>query len=164
MTPIRFAVLTVSDRCSAGAREDASGPGLVELLTSSCAAECVSIRIVPDEREQIAAALRDWADADAAPDLVLTTGGTGLAPRDVTPEATLDIIDRRHDALLELAKLRCFDITPKTYLSRGIAGTRRQTLFLNLPGSPRGSHEWLAALTDLLPHAIETIRGDVTDG
>lgn len=157
--PIRFAVLTVSDRGAAGEREDRSGPALVDRFTEVCHAECIEAAIVSDEADAIAGQLRAWVSG-LKPDLILTTGGTGLSPRDVTPEATLPLIERRHDALLELARRRCYDITPMTYLSRGVAGTAGRSLIINLPGSPRGAVEMLDAMLDILPHAIQTLRGD----
>jgi len=122
----------------------------------------VTTACVPDEREQIARQLRDWATSKQAPDLILTTGGTGLAPRDVTPEATLDVIERRHPGLTELIRLRCLEKTPLAYLSRTEAGTIARTLIINLPGSERGATESLAAILDILPHAIGILRDDVT--
>ena len=157
--PIRYAVLTVSDRSARGERKDLSGPALIKHFEKVCICECVDTALVPDEQQQITDQLRAWLGGDRPPDLVLTTGGTGLSPRDVTPEATLPVIERRHDALLELARRRCYDITPLTYLSRGVAGTAVRTLIINLPGSPRGAVEVLDAMLDVLPHAIATLRG-----
>ena len=159
--PIRFSVMTMSDRCSNGEAEDLSGPALVRLLTESVAGECVCTALVPDEADRIEALLREWVGRADAPDLIVTTGGTGLSPRDVTPEATANVIERRHDALLELARARCYAITPLACLSRGIAGTAGRTLIINLPGSPRGATETLEAILEVLPHAIETLRGKV---
>ncbi|MEX0886387.1 MAG: MogA/MoaB family molybdenum cofactor biosynthesis protein [Phycisphaeraceae bacterium] len=161
--PIRAAVLTVSDRCSRGEADDTSGPALAALVRERLGAHVVATACVPDEVERIIAQLRAWARDEPRPDLLLTTGGTGLAPRDVTPEATAAVLERRHDGLLELARRRCYDNTPRTYLSRGEAGTIAQTLIINLPGSQRGATEMLEALLDILPHAIETLRGDVKD-
>ena len=161
--PLRAAVLTISDRCSAGTTTDTSGPTLVETLRDKLAADVLATACVPDDAPAIADQLRRWACDAPRPDLVLTTGGTGLAPRDVTAEATASIIERPHDALLELARRRCYAHTPRTYLSRGAAGTLERTLIINLPGSKRGSTQMLDALLDVLPHAIETLRGDVTD-
>lgn len=162
--PTRVAVLTVSDRCSRGERDDASGPALVEFAKDKLGAEVVAAECVPDEQSLIASRLKGWSAHDPPIDLVLTTGGTGLAPRDVTPEATRMTIEREHPGLMELVRMRCYPITPRTYLSRGVAGVAGRTLILNLPGSPRGAVESLEALMDILPHAIETLRGDVIDG
>lgn len=158
MQPIRFTVLTVSDRSARGEREDLGGPAVIEQFSKTCNGICLGNKIVPDEVHQISAALRHWL-GESKPDLILTTGGTGLSPRDITPEATAMVIERRHDALIDLARMRCFMITPLTYLSRGIAGTAGQTLIINLPGSPKGAVEMLDAMADVLPHAIETLRG-----
>lgn len=160
---IRAAVLTVSDRCSRGEAVDTSGPALAAMLREQLGAEIVATACVPDEAEQISARLRAWSASAQRIDLVVSTGGTGLAPRDVTPEAAMRVIERRHDALLELARLRCFEKTPRTFLSRGIAGTAGRTLIITLPGSPRGATENLDAILDILPHAIETLRGEVQD-
>ena len=161
--PIRAAVLTVSDRCSRKEMDDTSGPALQQMVREKLGGEIVMAACVPDESQLIANCLRNWAKDDPRPDLILTTGGTGLAQRDVTPEATTGVLERRHDALLQLAYLRCMVKTPKTFLSRGVAGTIGRTLIINLPGSRKGSTEMFEALLDILPHAIATLRGDVTD-
>lgn len=161
--PIRAAVLTVSDRCSRGTTTDTSGPALVEMLRSRLAADVVATRCLPDEADQLSACFVEWSLPAAGIDLVLSTGGTGLAPRDVTPEAARRVLEREHSGLMELARLRCLTKTPRTFLSRGVAGTIGRTLILTLPGSPRGATENLEALLDILPHAIETLRGDVQD-
>lgn len=161
--PIRACVLTVSDRCSKGLAVDTSGPALAAMVRQQLSGLVVGVSCQPDERDQLAATMRHWAMEKPLPDLILTTGGTGLAPRDITPEATLDVIERHHAGLMELVRLRCYEKTPRAYLSRGIAGTIGRTLILNLPGSQRGATESLEALLDILPHAIETLRGDVQD-
>lgn len=163
MKPMTVAILTVSDRCSRGETTDTSGPALVNLLTQRLQAQVVATACVPDEQDMIAACLREWATQTPRPDLILTNGGTGLAPRDVTPEATLAVVERRHSGLMELARLRCYAKTPRAFLSRGEAGTIAGTLVINLPGSQRGATENLEALLDILPHAIETLRGEVQD-
>jgi molybdopterin adenylyltransferase len=163
MNPVRVAVLTLSDRCSRGEAVDTSGPALAEMARQRLGAEVVAQTCVPDDRATIAQVLRRWVDESPKPDLILTTGGTGLAPRDVTPEATLEVLDRRHSGLMELVRRRCYDQTPRAYLSRGEAGARRRTLIINLPGSQRGATESLEALLDILPHALETLRGEVQD-
>lgn len=161
--PIRVAVLTASDRCSRGETADTSGPAVASLLERSIAAEIVETRCVPDDLEALARTFREWARPDATIDLVVSTGGTGLAPRDVTPEAARQVIEREHEGLMDLARLRCLAKTPRTFLSRGIAGTAGRTLIITLPGSPRGAIEMLEAILDILPHAIETLRGEVQD-
>jgi molybdenum cofactor synthesis domain-containing protein len=161
--PIRAAVLTVSDRCSRGEATDTSGPALAEVLRTRLGAEVVESRCLPDERDRLAACFVAWSGPDRAIDLILSTGGTGLAPRDVTPEAARSVFEREHPGLMELARLRCMATTPRAFLSRGVAGTIGRTLILTLPGSLRGSTENLEALLDILPHAIETLRGEVQD-
>jgi molybdenum cofactor synthesis domain-containing protein len=160
--PITVAVLTVSDRCARGLAQDASGPAITELVARTLGAQIVAAACVPDESPAISAQLKVWALEAPRPDLILTTGGTGLSPRDVTPEATLAVLERRHGGLLELARLRCYPKAPRAYLSRGEAGTLGRSLVVNLPGSPRGAIEQLEALLDILPHAIETLRGEAT--
>ncbi len=161
--PIRAAVLTVSDRCSRGTAKDTSGPALAEMLRTRVGAEVVDSRCLPDEQDQLAACFVSWSSPERGIDLILSTGGTGLAPRDVTPEAARSVIEREHPGLMELARLRCMTKTPRTFLSRGVAGTIGRTLILTLPGSLQGSTENLEALLDILPHAIETLRGEVQD-
>ncbi len=157
------AILTCSDRCSAGRTIDTSGPALAQLVESALPARVVAAACLPDEWDLIARQLQKWATIDPRPDLILTTGGTGLSPRDITPEATASVLQRRHPGLLELARLRCYAKTPRTFLSRGEAGTIGQTLIINLPGSQRGATEMLQALLDVLPHALSTLRGEVQD-
>lgn len=164
VNPPRAAVLTVSDRCFRGERVDQSGPALVALLRERLQAEIVETACVPDDTGQIERQLRAWSEPSLRIDLVVSTGGTGLAPRDRTPDAAMRVIDRPHPALMELARLRCLEKTPRAYLSRGVAGAANRTLILTLPGSPKGASENLEALLDILPHAIETLRGDVMDG
>ncbi|MEQ9617107.1 MAG: MogA/MoaB family molybdenum cofactor biosynthesis protein [Phycisphaerales bacterium] len=160
MNGIRASILTVSDRCSRGEARDTSGPALTRMVEQELDGTVISTACVQDVREQIAQRLRNWATGEDAPDLILTTGGTGLAPRDVTPEATLDVIERRHSGLTELIRLRCFEKTPLAFLSRAEAGTVERTLIINLPGSERGATESLAAILDVLPHAIKVLSGD----
>lgn len=157
--PMRVAVLTISDRCSEGTAEDTSGPALVALVQERLHAEVVATGLVPDDRDTIVEQLRTWALYTPKPDLLLTTGGTGLGPRDITPEATLAVLERRHSSLMELARMRCYAITPLTYASRAEAGTLGQTLIVNLPGSRKGAVETCEALVDVLPHCIKTLRG-----
>jgi molybdenum cofactor synthesis domain-containing protein len=158
-TPINFAVLTVSDRCSAGDATDTSGPALIQKMEQQLGATCLFRAICPDEVPAIRDHLLKWATSAPQPDLILTTGGTGLSPRDVTPEATTSVIERPHPALLELARHRLYDRTPKAALSRGVAGTVRSTLIINLPGSQRGATETLDALADVLAHAVQMLQG-----
>lgn len=160
---IRAAVLTVSDRCSRGLAVDTSGPALQAMLRDRLGASIVATACLPDEIPALSACFVDWSQPERGIDLILSTGGTGLAPRDLTPEAARAVFHREHAGLMELARARCAAITPRTYLSRGVAGTINRTLILTLPGSVRGATENLQALLDILPHAIETLRGEVQD-
>lgn len=153
---IRTAVLTVSDQGSRGLREDKSGPAIVETLGEL--AEIVWTGVVPDEQAQIAGVLRELADTDAA-DLILTTGGTGLSPRDVTPEATLDIAERQVPGMAEAMRAESLRVTSRGMLSRGVAVTRGKTLIVNLPGSPKAVRECLDVLLPALPHGVDILRG-----
>lgn len=161
--PIRAAVLTVSDRCSRGEAIDTSGPGLCEMVRTRLGAEVTLTGVLPDDADALAARFVEWSRPEHGIDLLLSTGGTGLAPRDVTPEAAMRVIERPHAGLMDLSRLRCFAKTPRTFLSRGVAGTIGRTLLVTLPGSPRGSSEMLEAILDILPHAVETLRGEVQD-
>jgi molybdenum cofactor synthesis domain-containing protein len=157
------AILTISDRCSAGNAVDASGPALADICHRQLGAQIFATAVVPDDVQAIREQLRNWAKVTPPIDLILTTGGTGLAPRDLTPEATGGILERRFPALLELARTRCLAKTPRAYLSRGECGTLGRSLIINLPGSPRGAAEFLEALLDVLPHAVQMLRGENLD-
>jgi molybdenum cofactor synthesis domain-containing protein len=152
---IKAAVLTISDSASRGEREDLSGPAVVEELRS-LKAEIIATEILPDDRETIAARLRHYADAGEA-NLVVTTGGTGLSLRDVTPEATRDAIEREAPGLAELMRAESLKITPLAALSRSVCGARGRCLIVNLPGSVRGARENLAAIARALPHAVSLL-------
>lgn len=161
--PIRAAVLTSSDRCAGGLTPDLSGPAVSALLMDRLQARIIATACVPDDLSKLEAKFREWSRPESGIDLIVSTGGTGLSPRDVTPEAALRIIDRPHPGLMELARARTGSASPKAYLSRGIAGAAAHTLILTLPGSPKGATEQLEALLDLLPHAIQLLRGECTD-
>ena len=155
---IRAAVLTVSDRGSRGERVDTAGPAVAALLRDA-GAEVLETMVIADERAAIAAQLRSWADAGVI-ELIVSTGGTGLGPRDVTPEATLDVAERQVPGIVEVMRETGRRSTHLAALSRSVAVTRGRTLILNLPGSERGARESLQAVLDLLPHAVELLRGD----
>jgi molybdenum cofactor synthesis domain-containing protein len=156
--PIRVAILTSSDRASAGSYEDLSGPALKSLVKQELHAEVVATQILPDDRQKIAAQLRAWADGGAL-DLILITGGTGFAPTDVTPEATHDVIEKEAPGLAEAMRAASLRLTPHAMLSRAVCGIRGHTLIINLPGSPRGAQENLRAILPALPHAIALLHG-----
>jgi molybdopterin adenylyltransferase len=154
----RAAVLTISDSCSRGEQQDRSGPAIVEMLAAAGAAELIA-ETLPDDATTIAAALRRLAATGAS--LVVTTGGTGLAPRDVTPEATRLVCDRLVDGLAERMRTEGLLHTPLAALSRGVCGvvTNTATLVVNLPGSPAGATTSLGAILALLPHALDLLAG-----
>ncbi len=158
----RVAILTISDRSAAGARQDESGEVIRAMVTAELDAEIVAYLVVPDERPAIEEALRTWADRREA-DLVLTTGGTGLAPRDITPEATRAVLEREVPGIPEAMRAASLAKTPFAMLSRMVAGTRGQTLIVNLPGSPKAVRENLAVVLPALPHALEKLLGDPND-
>lgn len=158
----RYAVVTVSDRSSAGQREDGSGPAIDETVTAAMDALRVDYRIVPDERDVIARTLTELCDEQLI-DVVFTTGGTGLAPRDVTPEATADVLDREVPGMAEAIRAVGMAKTPHAMLSRGICGQRGRTLVVNLSGSPRAVREQLGAILTALPHALDVVSGTPLD-
>ncbi len=155
---LQAAVLTVSDRCAAGITEDTAGPAVAAALGAELGAHVAWTGIVPDEVDAIAAELKQLPDRGL--DLVVTVGGTGLAARDVTPEATRSVLDREIPGLPEAMRAASARITPNAWLSRAVAGVRRTTLIVNLPGSRTAAVENLQALLPVLPHAIRMLRGD----
>ena len=150
-------ILTVSDRSSRGERRDRSGEAVRELL-SKIDANIADYDIVPDEKELIAQKLARWADENST-DVIITTGGTGLSPRDVTPEATLSVIDRVAPGFTEAMRSESLKTTPHAMLSRAVAGIRGKCLIINLPGSPKAVRECLEVILPALPHAVETLKG-----
>jgi molybdopterin adenylyltransferase len=153
---LKVAVLTISDRSARGERADQGGP-LVEQLVVAAGADVVKRALVPDERNEIEAILKEWADGGAV-DLILTTGGTGLGARDVTPEATRAVIDKEAPGIAEAMRSAGIAHTPMAALSRQVAGARSTTLIVNLPGSPKAIKEGLDAVIEILPHAVEMLQ------
>jgi molybdopterin adenylyltransferase len=158
---MRAAILTVSDKGSRGQRVDQSGPALSQWLTGH-GVEVACTDLVADERPLISSVLRKWSDSNAA-DLILTTGGTGLSPRDVTPEATLQVLDRVVPGFSEAMRAASLAKTPYAMLSRAVCGIRNRALILNLPGSPAGAIENLEAIWPAVPHAVRKLQGDMED-
>lgn len=154
---MKFAVLCVSDRCSKGLCEDKSGPLISELLTTL--GKTKEYLTVPDEKYEIEKALIYLCD-DIKADVIFTTGGTGFAPRDVTPEATKSVIEREAPGIAEAIRQKSMEITPKAMLSRAVSGIRKNTLIINLPGSPKAVRESLEFVIPVLPHAVEVLSGD----
>jgi len=150
-------VLTISDKGARGDRQDKSGAVIREILPS-IAARIVNYDVIPDEKEPIVARLVKWADEDDL-DIIITTGGTGLTPRDVTPEATLAVVDRIVPGFAEAMRAESLKKTPHAMLSRAVAGTRGKCLIINLPGSPKAVRECLEVILPALPHAVETLKG-----
>jgi len=153
-------VLTVSDSGAAGHRRDTSGEAIVQLLGEP-RYQRRRYEVVPDDRSTIAARLKEWCDVDKL-DLVVTTGGTGLAPRDITPEATLDVAERLVPGLAEAIRAETARRSPMAIIGRGVAVTRGKTLIVNLPGSTRAVRECLEVLGPVLPHALDILKGTAT--
>jgi len=155
---IKVGILTASDKGSAGQRIDESGKVIMNAL-KQIDSSMTDYVVVPDDRDTIAANLTRMADVIGV-DLILTTGGTGFSPRDITPEATLSVIDREAPGIPEAMRLKSLQITPKAMLSRAVAGIRGKTLIINLPGSPKAVSECLEVILPVISHAIEILRGD----
>ena len=158
---MRAAILTLSDKGSRGERADVSGPALAFWL-SERAVEIARSELIADEAELISAKLAEWADGGEF-DLILTTGGTGVSPRDVTPEATERVLDRVIPGFGEAMRAASLSKTPQAMISRAVSGVRKRTLIVNLPGSPRGAIENLEAVWPAIPHALRKIQGDTDD-
>lgn len=159
--PVRAAIITASDRSFARKREDKSGP-LLKALLEEWGAEVIAYQVLPDDRDALKKTFCLIADRFSC-DLILTTGGTGLSPRDQTPEATRDVIQKEVPGIPELLRYESLKKTKFATLSRGVAGIRGKTLMINFPGSPKAAQEAFEALKDILHHAIELIRGEVKD-
>ena len=159
---MKIGILTVSDRSSRGEREDLGGPALEQRARTAFPGAEVLRAVVPDDKEAIEGVLTEWADLEAC-HLVLTTGGTGLAARDVTPEATCAVLERELPGFGEAMRLQTLAAVPLSILSRAVAGTRGRTLIINLPGSPKGAVGCLEAVLPAIGHAVEILHGAVTD-
>lgn len=155
--PLRLAILTISDACSRGERADSSGD-LIANWARERRYTVTERALIPDETVRIAAVLAEWADGERA-DVILTTGGTGLTERDVTPEATRAILNKEAPGIAEALRMSVFPRFPRAALSRGTAGVRARTLIVNLPGSPGGVRDGLGVLNDLVEHAVELVSG-----
>jgi molybdopterin adenylyltransferase len=154
-------ILTISDKSWRGQRSDESSQAIRDGL-SSVDGRVVKYEVVPDEADIIASKLAQWAD-DGSVDVILTTGGTGLGPRDVTPEATLSVVDKEAPGFAEAMRVETLEVTPFAMLSRAVAGVRGKCLIINLPGSPRAVGECLGVVLPVLNHAVEIIKGQVTE-
>jgi len=157
----KVVILTISDRGSRGERKDSSGP-LIREMVKNLPAEVIHYEIIPDEKERIEEALKRSADQFGA-DLILTTGGTGLSPRDVTPEATLEVIEKDVPGLSEAMRAESLKKTPHAMISRAVCGIRGSTLIVNLPGSPKSVKENLTVILPALPHALSKLKGDPSE-
>jgi len=158
--PVQVGVLTLSDKGSQGQRVDESGPVVEELLAP--VGEVVHVAILPDDLESIVALLIAWTDQEKL-DLIVTTGGTGLSPRDVTPQATLQAIDYEIPGMAEAMRMQSLQKTPHAMVSRAVVGVRKQTMIINLPGSPKAARENLEVLLPALAHALAKLTGDPSD-
>jgi len=154
---MRAVVITASDACARGEREDASGAALVQLLTD-LGAQIVATKILSDDLEPLTQALKEFADRDDV-NLIITTGGTGLGPRDNTPEATQRVIEREAPGIAEAIRAESLKVTPMAMISRGVCGVRSATLIINLPGSPKAVKESFAVIAPVLPHALDLLAG-----
>lgn len=158
----RVGILTISDRGAQGTYEDKSGPLAAEIVAGQTAWQIERRAVIPDEFEQIVVTLQDWCEAGL--DLILTSGGTGFAPRDVTPEATRAVIDREAPGIAEALRAESLKVTRHAMLSRAVAGMRGRTLIINLPGNPKAVRENLDILLPVLPHALDLLTGVAESG
>lgn len=155
---VRVGILTVSDRVASGDYEDKSGPLISGIISRRSDWEIIHQAVLPDELDDIVTILKNWCQEDL--DLILTTGGTGFAPRDVTPEATIKVIEKQTPGIAEALRHESLKITPHAMLSRAVAGIRNNTLIINLPGSPKAVKENLDVLMPVLPHALELLKDE----
>ena len=158
---LRVGVITASDKGSRGEREDLSGPTLIELV-QEIGGEVVEYVVLPDEQTLLAEKMCQWAD-DRSLDLILTTGGTGFSMRDVMPEATLSVADRLVPGIAEVMRMESLKVTSKAMLSRAVAVLRKQTLIINMPGSPKAVRECFAAIAPAIPHGIQILKGEASE-
>ena len=158
---LRVGVITASDKGSRGEREDLSGPTLAKLV-QEIGGEVVEYVVLPDDQALLAEKMRQWAD-ELSLDLILTTGGTGFSLRDVTPEATLTVADRMVPGIAEVMRMESLKVTPKAMLSRAVAVLRKQTLIINMPGSPKAVRECFAAIAPAIPHGIQILKGEASE-
>ena len=158
---LKIGILTISDKGSQGQRYDKSGEVIRDSL-SSLNSSVIKYEVIPDEQEVIASKLAEWAD-EGGVDVILTTGGTGLSQRDVTPEATMSVVDKSVPGFAEAMRAKSFEKTPMAVLSRAVAGVRGKCLIINLPGSPKAVRECLEVALPAIPHAVEIIKGEVTE-
>ncbi len=158
---LNFGILTISDKGWRGERHDESGQTIRDRL-SLLDSDVVRYEVIPDERDIITSKLTEWAD-EGSMDIILTTGGTGLGPRDVTPEATVSVVDKVVPGLAEAMRVVTSNATPFAILSRAVAGIRGRCLIINLPGSPKAVRECLEVVLPVSPHAVEIIKGEVTE-
>ncbi|WP_407313243.1 molybdopterin adenylyltransferase [Desulfosporosinus sp. SB140] len=158
---MRIGIITASDKGSRGEREDLSGPALKE-LAQSMDWEVAEYIILPDDQSMLEGTMRQWVD-ELSLDLILTTGGTGFSPRDVTPEATLAVADRLVPGIAEVMRLESLKVTPKAMLSRAVAVLRKRTLIINMPGSPKAVRECFHAISPALPHGLQILKGEANE-
>ncbi len=157
----KAAILVISDKASLGQREDKSGEVIAEILEQN-GFDVIEKKIVPDEKDQIVAVLKEWSEKEEIP-LIITTGGTGVSPRDVTPQATKEVVDYEIPGIAEAMRAKSLQITPYAMLSRAIAGVRKRSLIINLPGSPSGAKDNLLVVIPALEHALLKISGDTSE-